>query len=980
MNSRTFSTLQKTYDQAHLKSCTAAYHETLCNAPDALTTWRETLTLLTNSRLAPSYRPRNDAEATLITSLSDLESRARSRIAAIEAFLSGKPFIPPPPPPPRKSAPPVPPRPSLSTTTTIELDRLRRPTGTPTSETPTEGRLISPLQSPTDQKRSISYPILPAPRHGLNPPASTPLQQTTLKTTLRPNKPKKSYFPSFSSSTDKIATPPAALAATKAWGNRTPQRQVSSQSVPVVPAAPALQPSPRSPRLPNVPTPPAPSPRMKSKLGTAEISSSSSEHLPKRQVNPSMGTEVELPSAALAKGRDVASLILRFFEDSRKKRVRAQIEFIPPEFAPQPVLIEGNHIGITKKALVAAFIATKGDLGLCAKLREGTLSLEEGLRLHGASTIAILVDCEHLSAINARKRLVKTWPSVFRPDEEAGWLDGVLTSELRKHVKSSLLWGYRRWLMEEEGLSDFTIQWWRDEFGIIKSAGEVHRTNYYSWNYARWALQRVWILLDQETLMVEFMALTEVMEAWCRGHVSDSSGWSFLGFVYSMGLSMLWEKEEARRWIIEQVKEVMSYGHDVAPGHEALWVFVRSVLTPGFLETGGGMEEETRVQREGLAELLEKWEAETPVKERHAGPKKVGRVEHANGTGLVAALDTLHLDSPPPTIPPPLNSDSRSEWEERVKTALENLPPSIDPAAAQSILNEVVLTHDEVHWSDIAGLDGAKAALKEVVVYPFLRPDLFSGLREPARGMLLFGPPGTGKTMLARAVATESKSTFFGIGAGSLGSKWLGESEKLVRALFAMAKELAPSIIFIDEIDALLSSRSSGEHETNRKIKTEFLVGWSDLARAAAGKEKTTGDPSRVLVLGATNLPWDIDDAARRRFVRRQYIPLPEADTRLTHLKTLLAHQKTSLTDSEFDELVELTDGFSGSDITALAKDAAMGPLRSLGEGLLDTKMEDIRPIGMCDFRESLRVIRPSVGKEGLGRFEEWAKEFGERV
>lgn len=244
---------------------------------------------------------------------------------------------------------------------------------------------------------------------------------------------------------------------------------------------------------------------------------------------------------------------------------------------------------------------------------------------------------------------------------------------------------------------------------------------------------------------------------------------------------------------------------------------------------------------------------------------------------------------------------------------MKNLPPGVDKTAAKQILNEIVVRGDEVHWSDIAGLEIAKSALREAVVYPFLRPDLFMGLREPARGMLLFGPPGTGKTMLARAVATESKSTFFSISASSLTSKYLGESEKLVRALFGLAKVLAPSIIFVDEIDSLLSQRSgSGEHEATRRIKTEFLIQWSDLQRAAAGRDsgdKERGDANRVLVLAATNLPWAIDEAARRRFVRRQYIPLPESETRAIQLKTLLGQQKHSLTDEDFAKLVELTDG-----------------------------------------------------------------------
>ena len=259
--------------------------------------------------------------------------------------------------------------------------------------------------------------------------------------------------------------------------------------------------------------------------------------------------------------------------------------------------------------------------------------------------------------------------------------------------------------------------------------------------------------------------------------------------------------------------------------------------------------------------------------------------------------------------------NSAPTWHERVKYVRKHLPKGVDEDAAKQIFNEIVVQGDEVHWDDVAGLEVAKKALKEAVVYPFLRPDLFMGLREPARGMLLFGPPGTGKTMLARAVATESRSTFFAISASSLTSKWLGESEKLVRALFSLAKALAPSIIFVDEIDSLLSSRGgSSEHESTRRIKTEFLIQWSDLQRAAAGsrqsdKVKAEGDASRVLVLAATNMPWAIDEAARRRFVRRQYIPLPEAPVRGEQLRTLLGHQKHNLSKKDIAVLVELTDG-----------------------------------------------------------------------
>lgn len=374
---------------------------------------------------------------------------------------------------------------------------------------------------------------------------------------------------------------------------------------------------------------------------------------------------------------------------------------------------------------------------------------------------------------------------------------------------------------------------------------------------------------------------------------------------------------------------------------------------------------------------LETTDEEEVTRARPAAMKK-GR---ARGNSVRAELPDLPATHDDAAEEEPEESD---EWKRRTSEIMKNLPRGVDKQAAQQILNEIVIQGDEVHWDDVAGLEIAKSALKETVVYPFLRPDLFMGLREPARGMLLFGPPGTGKTMLARAVATESKSTFFAISASSLTSKFLGESEKLVRALFQLAKMLAPSIIFVDEIDSLLSSRGGGEHEATRRIKTEFLIQWSDLQKAAAGrdlseKDKEKGDATRVLVLAATNLPWAIDEAARRRFVRRQYIPLPEDWVRKQQVKTLLSHQKHELSERDMDRLVRLTDGFSGSDITALAKDAAMGPLRSLGEKLLSMTMDQIRPIQYQDFVASLQTIRPSVSKQGLKEFEDWATQFGER-
>ncbi|EGV62461.1 AAA-domain-containing protein [Yamadazyma tenuis] len=389
--------------------------------------------------------------------------------------------------------------------------------------------------------------------------------------------------------------------------------------------------------------------------------------------------------------------------------------------------------------------------------------------------------------------------------------------------------------------------------------------------------------------------------------------------------------------------------------------------------------------------------AATSTKPKATAPARLGPapIKKSNITYnyVSSSKKSTRAESPTPTSTPvPAKkqaSDESSESDEnedfdmrdllnpKVQNKVIESVRGIDVDAAKSILNDIVVHGDEVYWEDIVGLDNAKNSLKEAVVYPFLRPDLFKGLREPTRGMLLFGPPGTGKTMLARAVATESKSTFFSITASSITSKYLGESEKLVRALFVLAKRLSPSIVFIDEIDSLLGSRNEGELESTRRIKNEFLIQWSELSSSTTKEDDANELKHQVLILGATNMPWSIDEAARRRFVKRQYIPLPEDETRANQVKRLLKYQKHTLEDADFQEIIKLTAQFSGSDITALCKDSAMGPLRSLGELLLSTPTEEIRPMNMDDFRNSLKFIKPSVSYESLSKYEDWAKKFG---
>lgn len=240
----------------------------------------------------------------------------------------------------------------------------------------------------------------------------------------------------------------------------------------------------------------------------------------------------------------------------------------------------------------------------------------------------------------------------------------------------------------------------------------------------------------------------------------------------------------------------------------------------------------------------------------------------------------------------------------------------------QSFQKTFVKNDVEVHWDDIAGLENAKNAIKEAVILPQMFPQLFVGKRQPWKGILLYGPPGTGKSFLARAVATESNSTFFSISSSDLVSKWQGESEKLVRNLFEVARSKSPSVIFIDEIDSICGTRGEGnENDSGRRIKTEMLVQMQGVGK----------DNSNVLVLAATNTPWSIDMAIRRRFEKRIYIPLPEADAR-KELFFLHGGQEIQMlfesNPSISNQLVDSTQGFSGSDISIVVREALMGPIR----------------------------------------------------
>ncbi|XP_011063331.1 PREDICTED: LOW QUALITY PROTEIN: fidgetin-like protein 1 [Acromyrmex echinatior] len=218
----------------------------------------------------------------------------------------------------------------------------------------------------------------------------------------------------------------------------------------------------------------------------------------------------------------------------------------------------------------------------------------------------------------------------------------------------------------------------------------------------------------------------------------------------------------------------------------------------------------------------------------------------------------------------------------------------------------------------------------------------------------------------------DIQSTFFSISASSLTSKWIGDGEKMVRALFAVAKVHQPSIVFIDEIDSLLTQRSETEHESSRKLKTEFLV---QLDGAATSEE------DRILIIGATNRPQELDEAARRRLVKRLYVPLPELEARKQIINNLLMSVNHDLNEEAIMKIAEKSVGYSSADVTNLCKEASMEPIRSIPFNQLeDIKMEEVRHITNSDFEQALINVRPSVSQSDLKIYIEWNRIYGSSI
>ncbi|XP_068151618.1 fidgetin-like protein 1 [Drosophila tropicalis] len=329
---------------------------------------------------------------------------------------------------------------------------------------------------------------------------------------------------------------------------------------------------------------------------------------------------------------------------------------------------------------------------------------------------------------------------------------------------------------------------------------------------------------------------------------------------------------------------------------------------------------------------------------------------------------------------PPIGQNEKKEDEKSLAKELTNkaassgvdIPKSLahlDEQMVEQIMRESMHNFKNVDWNDIAGLESAKTTFLEAIILPLRRPDLYTGVRCPPRGVLLFGPPGTGKTLIAKSIASQAKAKFFSINPSSLTSKWVGEGEKLVRTLFAVAAAHQPAIIFIDEVDSLLSKRSGNEHESSLRLKNEFLIHLDGA---------TTSEENRILVIGATNRPQELDEAVRRRFVRRLYIPLPDKDARKQIIIKIIGQVKHNLTTHDIEVLSESADGYSGADVDSLCRYASMAPLRALSHAEIDQiQAQQLPAVTMDDFKQALRFISKTVSPEDIERYISWNEIYG---
>ena len=318
------------------------------------------------------------------------------------------------------------------------------------------------------------------------------------------------------------------------------------------------------------------------------------------------------------------------------------------------------------------------------------------------------------------------------------------------------------------------------------------------------------------------------------------------------------------------------------------------------------------------------------------------------------------------------NSDNDDEKSPKSDKKLTKQEKEFRARIMQDIISDTV----DVSFKDVYGLESVKLAIYETIILPKLRPELFVGLIKPSSGILLFGPPGNGKTMIAKCIASEygQEYTFFNISASSLTSKWVGDAERMMRTLFDIAREKSPSIIFIDEIDSILTARGGkSEAESSRRIKTEFLIQFD-------GVSKKSMNDKKILIIGATNLPDQLDNAVLRRFNKRICVPLPDKDTRINLIKNLLKKQKYDISSDNMNNIGTKTDGYSCSDLKHLCSDASMGPIRDLGANILNMSNDFIPTILYKHFMISIDNVKPSLSNDLQNYYNDWNNKYGSKT
>jgi len=385
----------------------------------------------------------------------------------------------------------------------------------------------------------------------------------------------------------------------------------------------------------------------------------------------------------------------------------------------------------------------------------------------------------------------------------------------------------------------------------------------------------------------------------------------------------------------------------------------------------------------------------TAVSTCHKRPLHEDDSNDENNPGIIRGFA---LNSSPTSSHQQNDTTDSHEHEPRNAAAALKPMPNFDGdpelrSLAMSIRRDIVQDCPRVHWNDIVGLDDAKRLLQETIILPRKYPELFTGIRSPWKSVLLYGMPGTGKTLLAKAVATEGNSTFFNISASSIVSKFRGDSEKLIRMLFDLARHYSPSTIFIDEVDGVMCHRggggfgstmnegSSSEHEGSRRMKTELLVQMDGLLAA--------NNNSGVFVLAASNLPWDLDPAFLRRMEKRIMIPLPNAECRKEIISSQLSPFSSIFSKGEFlTSAASLVEGFSGSDLKALCKEVAMRPMRRIlnDSRVLDGTLNGSEnmsllmkryPITAQDFHDAIATVNHSTSAELFDRYRKWMDAHG---